>query len=352
MSNALADTTKGSAFNVENLDEVAAQIDERMREDAPADTTGQSDQPAEPPVSAAPDPAPTPEAPKTGAWRDMVLDDVDHGVLKGQTGADLWKSYENSVRAMQTAQTERNSAARRVQELESELVQSRQPKPQAAPPSETQERSVVPNPDNDPVIAKINEVWYDDPALAARMLLEHTSQSARTIATDVYNQNRQAERTADGWNQLKSESAQASSSAMQQAIKDYGWSEEQAATAIRATFALIAPYEETLGITVWANPANYLWALEQLPFVRASAATSSDPAPVPQPEPAAQAPDIPNPPGSRKPVPAAPRTPQPSALTREEEQARRQLAKATGLDPDLVLNTARKRAERGGHRAE
>jgi hypothetical protein len=276
-------TEQGSVSPTENLDRWLADKTEALR----ADAEPEAQPAAEPVVEETPD-----EEVKT-SWRDARLDDVDHGFLKGRTAGELYESYRHSELAKQTAERERAELRRQLDQIQQAQVQ----------------REAIPNPENDPRIAKYNELYLVDPTAAVQVLRESWREDAREVARHEMHQQAQSQ----AWNNTLQTATQASYQAMTALAERYGLSEEEAAMKLKATWPTLKEAEQQYGNGVWLNPNNYLQVAERLYGKPHAQAEVSVPAP-----------EIPNPPGSRRPA----------------------LAEAVGIDADRFVARA-KGATRG-----
>jgi hypothetical protein len=320
MSEQVAATEEqGSGADVlENPDRWIAERVEKLRADAPPAPEPEAEPPAAE-VAQAP-----PEAPQTGAWREAVLDDVDHGFFKGRKAGDLYESYRSAESAMQKAQRE-------AAEYRAQLEQVRQQQTQRP-------QEAIPNPENDPRLKEVNDLWYVDPARAAALQREIAREDAA----------REAERTfyrisqERDWQVTRQTAAQASVQAMQAIANAYGISEEEAAERVQATWPTLKRYEADpqYGVAVWTRTENYLNVAQRL--FGAPPQREAAPAPsVPEPE-------IPNPPGSRRPAAvASPPSRTANPLSQELTEVYRTIASAGGLDPDSLIKRAQKRRASG-----
>lgn len=325
---------QGSA-TAENLD---ARLDRAEREWQEADAeTGGDAQTAEVEASPTTPAAPTPEGPKKGAWRDAVLDDVDDGFFKDKPAVQLYDSFKSSVAAMQKAQREANLA-------KSENAQLRQAMAEVQKPPE--QRQALPNPENDPEIEKINELLWSDTPKAVEMLERRSVERAEKRAREVWQEESAKQSRSDAVNAFRQNTAAANLRAVERAMTEFGWSEQEAWDRVQSTWSHINKYAEDpqYGPAVWLNDENYMRALAYLYPAPAQPSAPAAPAEAPPPEPETE-PDVPiaDPPGSRRPVAVTPRPAQPSGLSREAEKERRDLAKQLGLDPEEVVKAARRR---------
>lgn len=295
---------------VENLEGYLAQKDKERATKAAGDTGEAEPVQAEPVAAeAAPAPAAT-EEPKKVSWREQTLDDIDDAFLKGKPVGELEKSYRASVAAMQKAQREANEAKAELARVHAAAEAVKEP------PKET-----LPNPDNDPEIAEINRLMFEDTDAAVKMLDARTERKSREVAREELQKASQA----DAGEKFTQAANSASYAAYQRIMADYGWSEAEAAKRLKSTFAVINDYVPEYGPQLWTNPEVYYGAVAELygkpPQANAEVA-AEEPAPTATPVPA-----IPNPPGGGKPAHVAASTkPQASPLSRELQEARRVVA--------------------------
>ena len=306
MSEQTGEVEQGSVNPAENLDRWITERTEKLQADA---------EPAPEPV-AEPQAVEEVQTEVKPSWRDARLDDVEHGFLKGRTAGELYESYRHSELAKQKA--EREAA-----EYRRDLDQIRQQAQPARP-------EPIPNPDNDPRLDRFNELLFVDPKAAVAELESRWKDQQR----EIFREETQRQQRETYQQNVQQTAMQASTSAMQKVMQDYGVPADVAFQRIQSTFAIIQPYEAQYGAEIWTNPDNYMRVVGDL---FGPPPTVDVPAPTPAPEL-----DIPNPPGSRRPAAAAAPSRTSNPISRELADVRRNIATAVGLDPDQFVADARR----------
>jgi len=306
-------------------------------EETPETTEVAATEPAQPqePAEAKPAEPPAPEAPKPGAWRDVVLDDVDHGFFKGKKASDLYESYRHSEAAMQKATTERNELQRRLAALEAQQ-QQKPPEPQR--PVQTEKPQ-----------DELEALVFDDP----KRFVEEVERRAEEKARAVFNTEYQNRTQQSQWENLQDGARQANYYAFQEVQRAYKVSEEQALRLVRATWPEMSEYEKQYGPAIWANAGNYLGLIARI----AGPPPSDEPAETVPAAPATtqiENPPIPNPPGNRKPAAIATQpTRTASPLNEDDRAVRNAFAEALGergikIDKERLLARAGQKGKTNG----
>lgn len=283
---------------------------------------------------------PTPEAPKTGAWREVILDDVDHGFFKGKPAKELYESYRHSESAKQKAERERNEALAELQQermarAAADAVRSAMPQPavQPEPPKE------------DPRDAEIEANWFENPAKAKQLLLEKTREEQKQVAAEEFKRLYGAEKAEEESANFQRAANQAASVAISRVMSDLNLSQEDAQMAVAATFVYVKQHEKDIP-DVWTNPDAYVYYVNRL---RSAYSGAKPPVaePAPTPEPAAPVvitappppPEPKQPPGATKPAAiTAPPTAKPSPLSEENRRIREMIG-----GPSLVARGERRK---------
>lgn len=313
------------------IDNLSGWLDANTRDAEPEEPTGQSEPPASPaePTVAEPEAAAQPAAVN---WREVVLpDDVPHGFFKGKKVEVLLESYTHAERAKQEAERQRNEALKELEQLR------REREAEAAVRRVTGVQPVANEPQADPLDAEIQAAWFEDPNKAQRLMQQKFASEAQRIAQE---ESQRAEMTRQEASRQRA-ATEAANAAVQRVAEMYGVSEEQAKARVMGAFTPMAAHVQTTNdADIWLNPDSYINTVRWM---------VGDPIPAAAPTiPTVPVPELSNPPGSKRPA-SAPTThaSEPNAISREEEQVRRRLAKEFNLDPQGLINRA---VARGGSR--
>jgi hypothetical protein len=270
-------------------------------------------QPAAAP-EAAPEPAPS--------WKDTVIgDDVDHGFFKGKKVEEAIKSYKHLEQFSQQKANEAAELRRRLEAIErqqqAEAAQRAQ-QPVAAPNGKT-----------------AKDLWFDDPEQAEALIRQQAAQEARLAARDEFQKFRQEDEQTRRTREIREGGERAWKGARETlGLDENTWNQRSRAILVELTDPTSPFYGD--GHNVMRPEA----------YVETYKAIFGEPAA--QPVIAVKAtPELPTPPGSKK--PAAPRASAdaPSPLAKEQREAYRSLASAIGLDGDFAVQHAQKRRARG-----
>jgi hypothetical protein len=302
------------------IDNLSGWLDAKERDAGPEEQTGQSAEPASP---AEPTVAEAPVATQPAVdWREVVIgDDVDHGFFKGKKVSEAIESYKHAERAKQEAERQRNETLKELETIRRERE------------AEAAVRRVTgTQPQPEPTVSA-EDLWFENPKEAARLIREQALAEARQASAEVI----QAERAQQQYEQRQRAMFDTAHNAVTEVEKRYGLDRQRAEAVVAGTFSYLGMQEsQTNDPSVWLNPENYLAVVRQM---------IGDPAPrtAPPTIPTTPVPELSDPPGSKRPAAVQQRSPEHPALTREEEQTRRALAKQFGLDPQRLIDRAANR---------
>lgn len=320
-----AETSVGSAINP--ADNPSEWIEARIKRDAePTSSTGQSDTQASP---AQPTVAASPETVQPTSWRDTVIgDDVDHGFFKGKKVADAIESYKHAERAKQEAERRANDLQR---QLEAERIERQTELVARKVIAEQQQRSAEPK--RDPLLAEIEQNWFENPARAMELIEQRAAAQQRQIAAEEASRIRQ----------------ETEKQAQERYVATTG---EQAFYAARDFLKVDPETWDKRGVallsTVTRQGSKYAEAggpLNPNVMVQAYKDLFGEPVQAENAYVAAPAQPIATPPGSNKPARAAmPNSAPTSPLAQEERIAYELAAKSAGLDVDRFIKRRERRA--------
>lgn len=297
-------------------------LDARANKQAPAEPAA-----AEP--AAVPQPVPD--------WKDVVLpEDIDHGFFRGKKVGDLYQSYRHVETAKQQAERERN-------ELRQQLEQERREREaevaarKVAMEGQQQRQS---QPGEDPRWAEVDNLWFTDNTRARRLLSELNAEQAAQIADQRFQQWRQEAEVAERRKQVLSEGGKAYDEARTKLNLDAKtWNLRAPAVMLQLTDQNSPYYGD--GYNVFRTDA-YLQVYRD---IYGEPQSQSAPAPIvvkPTPE-------LPPPPGAKRPTPVSQPDASIAPLTAERMAAVERFAGIGGVDPkSLAARQAKRQGERRG----
>jgi hypothetical protein len=287
-----------------------------------------SETPAEPTVA---EPAAVPQP--VSDWKDVVLpDDVDHGFFRGKKVGDLYQSYRHVETAKQKAESERNELKQRLDKLEREreaeaAVYRVQ---QAQAPRQSQ-------PGEDPRWAEVDNNWFTDNVKARKIQAELIAEQAAQIADQRFQQYRQeAEQVEYKRNVLRQGEEAYDTARTKLNLDTKTWNLRAPAVMLQLTDQNSPYYGD--GFNVF-RPEAYLQVYRDI----YGEAVQSAPPVVVKPTP-----ELPPPPGSKRPTPVSQPDNTISPLTRERADAVERFAMIGGVDPKRLAERTAKRL--GGNR--
>lgn len=305
-------------------DNVTAWLEKREAE--PASTTGQSETQASPaePTVAVEAPAVQPTTPE-GDWWETGLSDVNHGFLKGRKGPEVEKAFRHAETAKQQAERERNEARQQLDRFQREREAEVAARKVLA---ESQPRQPEIDPD-----AEIEAQLLENPRAGIKAIRERARNEA-----EQYVEKKLAElQQVNAANEQKNQVLKAGADAYDKAREALGVSPEVYNKRVRAVLVdLTDPSSPHYG------DGNNIFRPEK--YVEVWKEYYPD-APIPAAAPAAPViaiPELPTPPGAKRPSNAVTSEATASPLDKETREAYRLLASYGGLDADRLI----KRGER------
>ena len=299
-------------------------LDKRLdAKESPASETSAEPTVAEP--AAVPQPVPD--------WKDVVLpDDVDHGFFRGKKVGDLYQSYRHVETAKQKAESERNDLKQRLEKIEREreaeaAVYRVQ---QAQAPRSSQ-------PGEDPRWAEVDNLWFTDNARARKLMSELNAEQAAQIADQKFQQYRQeAEQVEYKRNVLRQGEEAYDAARTKLNLDTKTWNLRAPAVMLQLTDQNSPYYGD--GFNVF-RPEAYLQVYRD---IYGGSVQSMPPVVV------KQTPELPPPPGSKRPTPVSQPDNAISPLGRERLDAVERFAAIGGVDPKRLAERTAKRI--GGNR--
>lgn len=318
---------KGSINPIENLSGWIDKHLEQMRDAEPADTSGQPDAASSAEPASAP---PAPQAveptadPLAGDWWETGLP-ANHGFLKGRKGEEVERAFRNGELTWKQAQTENARLRRELEDTRRRSAEAPAPAPVAPvqQPQNTEE--------------EINQLWFENPAEAKRLMVEEAKREALGAV--------KAEREAETFAAEQRTAEEASRSVADYLVAARGYDAAQAARTVIATYPLLQQLRDQGRSDAFTDPRVVLWMVDQiLEPARSAAPPTAAPAAEVPPTPA---PSMPNPPGTKRPAALNARPATANPLRAEQEEVRRSIAEELGIDPQRLIDRAK---ARGGNR--
>jgi hypothetical protein len=317
---------KGASFDA-NLNSAVEEAVSRKRAEV---SVGAAE--AEPAEAPATETAPQETPAAQPNWREVVLDGVEeYAFFNGKKVQDVIASYKHAETKLQEDAREKAELRRQLEQIQRERE------------AEAAVKRVIgttqPEPQKDDRDAKIDSLWFENPAEARRLLAERASEDARRVAQEELARAREAQEAQ----QRSQDAISAKDSAASQIAEMYRITTEEAQRRLLGASGLMMRHvQETGDTSIFLVPDNYVSAVK-FAFGEPTTAQSA-PAPTPAPL------TVPDPPGTKRPAATNSRRPsEPSPLTAEKEDIIRELSRVTGADPDRAVKRAAART--GGARA-
>lgn len=312
MDTQIVETPRGSVDPTENLDKWLGERSERDAEpEAPTGQSNAPDSPAEPTV-AEPQAPPATEV-STEPWWETGLAEAGHGFLKNRKGPEVEKAFRH-------VETAKQAAERRAALLEQQLEQVRRDREAEAAVLRVQ-NAQQPQAEKPTPEAELEALFWTDQAEYTRRVREMAKQDAL--------QEWNAAASARESEHRQQVSVSAGKQAVDQIASEYGVDAATAARMVMSTFTHLAASDD---LDVWTKADSYVDQVRWL-HPRTTPAAPIVAPPVPE---------LPNPPGSKRPATTTPRTPElRSAMSSEEEAMRREIARIADVDPDRYIKRGR-----------
>jgi hypothetical protein len=291
--------------------------DREAKREKPAEEPAPAEPTAEVPVEAPVEPA--------GDWWETGLADANHGFLKGRKGPEVEKAFRHVETAKQTAERERNELQREIEAIKREREAEAAARKVAAENKPSQ-----PPVDVD---AEIEAKLIENPREGIRLIRERTLAEARKLAEEVEQKFRNENEQAEYNRQVKQAGEQAYDKTRELVNNDPKFDKRMRSVYVEVTDKNSPYYGD--GYNAF-RPDVMAKVYEELYEVSASPAQI-----VVKPTP-----EIPTPPGAKKPSAANLAEPSSSPLTRERIDAARTFAAIGGVDPKALVARQERRKER------
>lgn len=264
-------------------------------------------------------------------WREVVLpDDVDHGFFRGKKVPQVIDSYRNAEARLKQKEQESADLRRQLDGL-----QRQREAEDAARKVQQQQQAPTPSPD-----AEIERLWFDNPKEAAARVREQAIAESRAITQQEVQKARQ-EAQAESYQTRVYEAGTRASDAARRTLNL-----DEATWKLRGKAVYL---ELTDQRSDYFGDGQNLFRPEEI--VKTYKALWGEPAKADAtPIVVKQAPEPPNPPGTKKPASQAADSPGASPLSAERQRAIKTIASIGRVDPKLIekRQADRKQGEKRG----